>query len=435
MIPKGLGVLLLYCLHAIVLAQQADRICRSSVCMDVQVDGSTAIITVQCSSRGWCAVGLGVSRMGDTNPATKNPIIVGWMNAGKPVVSLRNLPSDAMPVFGAAAVLVEAPASAQALEGAVIAFSVAVDAGLVADVNQNYIFAASDQPPASPGNAQSSFGVHSERGSFTQRLKLTDVASEQPGAAAQAFAPAPSVPAPPPVSPAPASSAVPVQAPAPVQPTNAPPAAPSVEARTTSTRQAQLSPVISTRQSPPNQADSASSRSEQGLIPPATIDPNDPGLLMDEPSSSAVGGRQSSTATRQTRTSSTRATSSASGETMTFSSGSSSSVGTTSMTSSESAKTSTSKASTTTNIMSASRVTSNPSNVAGNAFKGPGSEVDTGLILAVVLGGLAGLGVIGGLIFICVVQAKKRRPKHEPVAQYESGLRAANEGEFLTTRE
>ncbi|KAJ3406787.1 hypothetical protein HDU80_010391 [Chytriomyces hyalinus] len=421
MIRKGLGVLLLYCLHAIVLAQQADRICRSSVCMDVQVDGSTAIITVQCSSRGWCAVGLGVSRMGDTNPATKNPIIVGWMNAGKPVVSLRNLPSDAMPVFGAAAVLVEAPASAQALDGAVIAFSVAVDAGLVADVNQNYVFAASDQPPSSPGNAQSSFGVHSERGSFAQKLKLTDVASEQPGAAAQALA-----------APSPATSAVSIQAPAPVQPTDVPRAAPSVEART-STRQ--LSPAISSRQSAQIQPDSASSRSEQGLIPPATIDPNDPGLLMDELVSSAVSARQSSTATRQTRTSSTRATSSVSGETVTSSSGSSSSSGTTSTTSSDSAKSSSSKASTTTNAISASRVTGNPSNIAGNAFKGPGSEVDTGLILAVVLGGLAGLGIIGGLIFICVVQAKKRRPKHEPVAQYETGLRAAKEGEFLTTRE
>ncbi|KAJ3240716.1 hypothetical protein HDU81_002907 [Chytriomyces hyalinus] len=420
-----------------VLAQQADRICRSSVCMDVQVDGSTAIITVQCSSRGWCAVGLGVSRMGDTNPATSNPIIVGWMNAGKPVVSLRNLPSDAMPVFGAAAAVVDAPPSAQPLDGAAIAFSVAVDAGLVADVNQNFIFAASDQPPANPGNAQSSFGVHSERGSFAQKLKLTDVAGaqvaaqavQQPSAAAQALAPAPSAaPSPAPPAPQPASPAPPaVSAAASTDASRVPPPA-------STTRQDQLSPAISTRQSAQIQANSVASRSEQALIPPATIDPNDPGLLMDDPSNSATGIRQSSTTTRvlQTRTS-TRATNSVSGETAAVTAGSStSSDGASSTTSSSSSKSSTMTSASSSSRVS-SRATNDPSNIAGSAFRAPSGEVDTGLILAGVLGGLAGLGVIGGLIFFCVAQAKKRRPKHEPLAQYESGLRAANEGEFLAS--
>ncbi|KAI8615911.1 hypothetical protein BC830DRAFT_1168229 [Chytriomyces sp. MP71] len=157
-------------LAAVQAADVSGNWCNSVVCVNVYIpSGSTdATVTVQSTASGWAGIGFGTSSMGGSAPA-----LVGWTGSGgAPVASYRVLSDGhAQPPFGAAANLVSAPSASivSPMNSAQVAFSAVVPARLF-PATVNCVWAASAAVPPNRDSPASSFGKHSQEGSFTLNI-------------------------------------------------------------------------------------------------------------------------------------------------------------------------------------------------------------------------------------------------------------------------
>ncbi|KAI9335764.1 hypothetical protein BDR26DRAFT_865732 [Obelidium mucronatum] len=137
-------------------------------------DPTTQFVTIslQSTAQGYISVGLGASTMAGSN------MYVGWINAGKVVLSQRTAAGHVTPTVVSAPLdatnaVPTIPSTVPVLTGAKITFSFAIPVSQISTTGPTtFIYGLSNSPPSTPADAASSIAQHggSQYGSFSLDL-------------------------------------------------------------------------------------------------------------------------------------------------------------------------------------------------------------------------------------------------------------------------
>ncbi|KAI8802778.1 hypothetical protein BJ742DRAFT_832003 [Cladochytrium replicatum] len=157
-----------------------------SFCVSAIVSGANVTVTYGCKATGWCAFGIGAAM-------ANADIVVGWNNGASFVISDRTSTGHSLPPFDSVQAIsaVAAPAALDASHTIKISYTRPVAATgpdkAFPSGSASFIYAMSNNAPATPANANSAFTQHNGgHAGFTATLVVAQQGGSAPSSTSSA---------------------------------------------------------------------------------------------------------------------------------------------------------------------------------------------------------------------------------------------------------